>query len=110
MEELKSADLILSQQLFADAPQSLRQRIDQALRALQKGSKGEALNELRQVDKLVKQEGLVEYEAEMYAAWAVYYFYMKEERAMYQAIRKAQRREPDNQRIGELRDILKPSS
>lgn len=105
MEPLKRAKRILSQQ-FEDAPQTLRLTIDLAMDALRKESKGEALNELRKADALVKKEGLTEWEAEMFAAWAVYYFHIDEETEMYQAIRKAQQREPDNKRVEALRDVL----
>lgn len=108
MEALLRAQQLLSQQ-FEDAPQFLSATITLAMNAVQRGNKGEALSELRKADTLVKEKGLQEWEAEMFAAWAVFYFYMKEERNMYQAIRKAQQREPDNQRIGELRELLKSS-
>ena len=105
MEALIRARRIAAQQ-FGDAPHELLLTIDLAMNALHNGSKGEALNELNRADKIVKQNKLEEWEAEMSAAWAVYYFHTGDERQMYEAIIYAQRREPENKRIADLKQVL----
>ncbi len=45
--------------------------------------------------------------AEMAAAWAVYHYHAGDEKKMYQAIRYAIQKEPDNKRIAGLRRVLR---
>lgn len=105
MESISRAELLFAQK-FGDAPKELRLRIRFALTALAKNSKGEALNELRKADALIKKHKLDELQAEMHAAWAFYQFHMGEEKEMYHEMAHALRLEPDNHLILELKAIL----
>jgi hypothetical protein len=101
---------ILAERLFmaetGNAPGFLTLTVQQAISALRKNSKGEALNEIRKADKYVQENNLEEWKAEMHAMWAIFHHHMKEEKDMLRAIRDAQRLEPNNARIEALRQEL----
>lgn len=105
IDPLRQASRLAAQQ-FNDAPRELRLTIDIALAALERGSKGEALSELHRADKLIANNQLTNWQAELFAAWAVYYYHMGEERKMLLNIRKAARLEPENETIVKLRKLL----
>jgi hypothetical protein len=104
-ESLNRAERLLAQQ-FGDAPRELQTTIDLAMNALKHGNFGDALNLINRAHDLVKEKGLTEWEAEVAAVWAVYYFHTGDEKQMYKAISFAQRQEPDNKRIEALRKAL----
>lgn len=106
-EKLIMAERLIAKQ-FNDAPRELKATVELARIALTQGQKGLALKELRAAEKIVKDHKLTaNWQAELHAAWAFYHLHMGEERAMYQAISKAVRLEPQNELIEELRQLLK---
>ena len=106
-EKLLMAERLIAKQ-FNDAPRELKATVELARNALSQGQKGLALKELRAAEKIVKEHKLAtDWQAELYAAWAFYHLHMDEERAMYRAIRKAVKLEPQNKLIVELRQLLK---
>ena len=100
-------DQLIARQ-FEDAPRQLNATIDLAMSALKNNSLGEALNELNKAHDLVNTKGeeLVDWQAEMAAAWAVYYFHTKDKKKMLQAMKYALKKEPENKRIAALRRVL----
>lgn len=78
MDPMKRAQRLAAAQ-FGDAPRELALTVDLALAALKEDSLGEALNELNRADALVETHALTEWEAEVMATWAVYYFQAGEE-------------------------------
>ncbi len=105
MEPLLRAERLLAQQ-FGDASRELQTTIDLAMNALKQGNFGDALNLINRAHDLVKEKALIEWEAEVAAAWVVYYFHTGDEEQMYQAISYAQRREPDNKWIAALLKVI----
>ena len=76
------------------------------MNALKQDNFGDALNLINRAHGLVKEKALIEWKAEVAAAWAVYYFHTGDEKQMYQAISYAQRREPKNKRIATLKNVI----
>ncbi len=106
---------------FDDAPRQLKAIIQQILSALEKKNAGqnncgETFNYLRQADKLVQNNQLKEWQAELHAVWALYYRHgcpnledkgKTEDSLMWHHIAYAQRLEPDNQTLNRILDEIK---
>ncbi|MEJ2750500.1 MAG: hypothetical protein P8183_21715, partial [Anaerolineae bacterium] len=80
-EPLNRAERLLAQQ-FGDAPRELQTTIDLAMNALKQDNFGDALNLLNRAHDLVKAKALTDWEAEVAAAWAVYYLRTGDEKQM----------------------------
>ncbi len=105
MEALLQAERLFTTQT-EKAPENLAITIKLAMNALRRDSKGEALNEIRKADKIVADNNLEAWKAEMHAVWAVFHYHMKNEKEMLIAIRNAQRQESNNERIEALRQVI----
>jgi len=105
-EILANIDQLLGQQ-FQDAPRQLNATIDLVMNALQQRQYGAALSQLNKAHDLAKQLDMAEWQAEVAAAWAVYYYHTDDQDQMLKSIRYAVRLEPDNKRIAALKRVLK---
>lgn len=95
---------------FNNAPRELKATINMAIRAIQLKNCGEALNELRRAQKIVDDQRLESWRAELHVAWVLYYSRNcpeLEDNAMWHHIAQAQRLEPGNEGLSELIQKIK---
>jgi len=103
LEQMARAKELIDDML-EDAPKQVRDKIELSIDAVNQKNLGEALNKLRQAQAIVDKENLEDWQAELLAIWAYYYYAMGEEDEVRQCIEEAHRLEPNNKR---LREVIK---
>ena len=119
-DTLNNIEELLGREL-QDAPRQLKAVFDKIIQALEKkgdgnNSCGEAENDLQKAQKIIDENKLNEWQAELHALWA-YYFYLdcpnrkrdgrNGEQAMWHHIHEAQRLEPTNKRLNQILQMIK---